>query len=382
VLLTNPHLRYKAKTPIQNDSYLGRIYFGHLSDRKVALKEFNDESVINCEMSMLSSLEHTNILKFLLKFEALNDRYFLVTEFAEKFSRGAHLKTPDDVKDGMKQLTSAVQYLQKLKIVHCQLIPQNIFVINGGGLRTFKVTNFSKAIKIQAPAEYNGEYFEKYSAPEIPAQGIVYYASDIWSLGCLFFHFATGKDTPAIKYEFQMNQMAAQINLIGREWTNAILQRDLLTKMLQFDSRKRLTPDEVQAHPFFWKERNMADLITDVSKTIEKDDKQFAGVISRGSHKVIGESWVARLDAPLIAELKAIKKNFNSGKKKGEFKETSIINLINTIRNIIVHSRSPMVIKYMGESDEELMSYLNRKFPHLIAHIYNAKIQYENKENM
>ncbi|KAG5680730.1 hypothetical protein PVAND_010220 [Polypedilum vanderplanki] len=385
VLSKNPHLRYKANSLIQNDG-MAKIYIGYLSDKKVLLKEFSIKQNIDSEIAILSSLDHKNIIKFIMKFEALNNRLFLVTDFGEKISRSLHLKNDVYKKDAMMHLTSAVDYLQKMEIIHFQIVPENIFVVNHGSSCTFKLGNFSKSIVSQTKTLKQFQCIEGYTAPEIFMQNYSL-ASDIWSLGCLFYYFVTAQKMNTIINQIQMGRVIGKIKSIKEETTSIILFKDLLIKMLKFQGSKRLSTADIQKHPYFWNAKQMIDLIVNVSRIMERDDNELKTFLFKGSSRVIGDSWVQRIDEDVTTELKVIKKNYRNfnrggGKKKEDLNETSIKSLITTIRNISVHDRSSIMIFYMGDNDEQLMDYWNLKFPYLIEHIYNATLQYNNKENI
>lgn len=389
-LMANPKLKYQKDAIISNGTFSGKIYMGYLCERKVALKELSMHEKISLqrEIEILSRIDHFNIARFYCAFEA-SQKNFLITDFFSKPLTDFPKMNNCDKKRMMSQLTDAVAYLQKMKIVHLQIIPGNLFVAKTGELQDFniKLTNFSRAVEMQGALMHFAydTTWTCYAAPEIVGQSIFSLKSDIWSLACIFLYFFKGSSMiENFKYENQMNKVAARINqLIPDDSTRSILLKDLIRKMLKFRPHQRLDIEEVQEHPFFWSGKESTDFIISVSKMMERNkerDNEFRAEIIKGSQRIIYENWVNRLEEELVQELRMIQKSHNS-RASGSLDPKNIVSLITKIRNIASHAQTETITKFMGSNPESFINYWNTKFPKLMAHLYNAHMRYENKEN-
>lgn len=110
IILINGQLQYNRNKKISLD-----VFEGVSSGRKVAVK-IDQSSNIDHEVGVLSTLDHENIIRFLFDCSLSVGQKVLVSEFYERpLSECSKLQI--DVKLIMHQLASAIEYLQRKKIL-------------------------------------------------------------------------------------------------------------------------------------------------------------------------------------------------------------------------------------------------------------------------
>lgn len=187
------------------------------------------------------------------------------------------------VRSFMKQLVDGINFCHTNRILHRDLKPQNLLLDNRSG--AIKLADFGLARAFCLPVRaYTHEVVTLwYRAPEILLGTKTYCtAVDIWSLGCIFAEMMTCKplfpgdseidqlfrifrtlgtpdskewpeveELPDYKSSFpkwEVNKVAAIAGLMRRLDTNG---HDLMTRMLTYDPRQRVTANYALTHSFF-----------------------------------------------------------------------------------------------------------------------------------
>lgn len=138
-----------------------------------------------------------------------------------------------------------------------------------------KITDFGTA-KILTPGstflESNDGTFQKkkgsfvgtaeYCSPEILNDKNASFASDIWALGCVLFHFVVGRPPFKGANEYQTFQKIIKLDfIIPPEVTEASTQ--LISRILVNDATERPNIKEIKLMPFFldleWNSLNLQD---------------------------------------------------------------------------------------------------------------------------
>ena len=230
---------------------------------KIIEKSSNDEEKedeIKNEINILRKLDHPNILK-INDFFSTKKEYFLITEFCpegELFYEIKNFAPFDEALAGwyMKQILSAVNYCHKSKIIHRDLKPENILIYqrNKKGFNSIKIIDFGTAILFnKKDKNLAGSIY--YLAPEIISKKRKYTEKcDIWSCGIIMYILLTGKppfngdsDEEILKKILQ-NHLDLEIY----PWSVISLKaKDLIKKLLETDTKKRITAEEALNHEWF-----------------------------------------------------------------------------------------------------------------------------------
>ncbi|XP_067015382.1 cyclin-dependent kinase 1 [Anabrus simplex] len=255
--------------------------------KKIRL-ENDDEGIPSTairEISLLKELQHPNIvsLENVIMEEA---RLHLVFEwltmdlkkYMDTLGQG-QLMEQDLVRSYLYQITQAILYCHKRRILHRDLKPQNLLIDKNG---TIKVADFGLGRAFGIPVRvYTHEVVTLwYRAPEVLLGSTRYSCPiDIWSIGCIFAEMATKK--PLFQGDSEIDQLFRIFRVLRTpneeiwpgvsklpdykssfpQWTQNTLQcsvrgldddgLDLLQKMLTYDPADRISAKAAVNHPYF-----------------------------------------------------------------------------------------------------------------------------------
>ncbi|XP_050228548.1 cyclin-dependent kinase E-1 [Mercurialis annua] len=264
------------------------------------------------EIMLLREISHENVVKLVnvhinhndmslyLAFDyAEHDLYEIIRHHRDKNSQGTNFINQYTVKSLLWQLLNGLNYLHSNWIIHRDLKPSNILVMGEGEEHGFvKIGDFGLARIYQAPLKPlsdNGVVVTIwYRAPEL-LLGAKHYTSavDMWAVGCIFAELLTlkplfqGSEAKSTPNPFQLDQLDKIFKVLGHptleKWPSLAhlphwqsdLQHiqahkyesaglhnvvhlppksapfDLLSKMLEYDPRKRITAAQALEHEYF-----------------------------------------------------------------------------------------------------------------------------------
>lgn len=269
IVLPNDHIDYRFQIlqGIGNGSF-GNVILAkdhkYTGNNLVAIKiinnNFNSSIQSVNEIKMLKHMkgrQHENIIEFYEHFnfrshicivtEVLSLNLYSVLEITQ--FRGFSI---DLVKQFARQILSGLAYLHSLKIVHCDIKPENIMIKLPEEPQDEKL--FVKIIDFGSSCFNDKKTFTYiqsrfYRAPEIILGANYDNKIDIWSLGCLLAELFTG--SPLLAGKNEIDQIGLMLEIFGAPNSSTILKmRSRLTRSLLQSSEKinlsLNTPNEKQ----------------------------------------------------------------------------------------------------------------------------------------
>ena len=254
------------------------------------------------EITILREINHKNIMK-LIEIKQSKDNYYLVCELCnggslndclDKYRKiNRHAFTEEVVQYLMRQIIDAIKYLHGCHIIHRDLKLDNILVnfdneqdkINMNMLGAqVKIIDFGFATRLDpkknlafstlgSPINMDPGILKKLNHIDNSISGYDEKV-DIWSLGTLCYEMLIGKPT------FEADNMKDLVKKIetGEYTLPSSLSKEVvsfLNAMLQYDSKLRLSAEELSRHYFLTK--NIKDFskidINKVQKNLNEKDE-------------------------------------------------------------------------------------------------------------
>ena len=219
----------------------------------------DDWQKIKNEIDILQLVDHPNIIKFKDLYEN-SEFYFIITEYLKFGSLTTFISTniikESTAKCIIKQLASALKYLNGVGIIHRDLKPDNIMIqsktYNNEEVKV-KLIDFGLA-KFIGKNETTSECCETipFCAPELLNQDSYNYEVDIWSLGINTYYLLT-ETFPFKIHKTKKNMLkcickdSLNMNILQVRSLDAV---DFIMHCLKKNSKKRMNIDEVLDHPW------------------------------------------------------------------------------------------------------------------------------------
>jgi serine/threonine protein kinase len=204
--------QYRLLEPIGASSY-GRAFVAeHVPQkRRVAVhflpRDANSERVLSRALPLAvakcAQLSHPNVVGVEAYGRSEQEGlYYVVTAPLEGVSLADYLRDsgPLSVKDAlglMRQIGRALRAAHKLGIVHGDIRPANVRIVDTPSGPLAKVVGFGKAVLLsresEPTSEVRGIISPVYAAPELYHSGIVDPRSDVYSLGAMLFRLIAGE---------------------------------------------------------------------------------------------------------------------------------------------------------------------------------------------
>ena len=289
-------LNYKVLQPLGEGSF-GKAFLckkesdGSLCVIKQILIEGMDQKekdeVLN-ESTILSKLDHPNIIKFYDVFESKKPKHMIniVTEYADGGDLSEKKKkkknknnnfTESEILDYFTQICLAIKHIHKKKIIHRDLKSGNIFLMKNGFVKLgdFGIAKGFQKTMDKAKTMVGTPY---YLSPEILENKPYDSKSDIWALGVLLYEMMTFKmpfnanSLPMLSVKIMRGNYIPPPTIYTKDL------RELVAKCLTVDAKLRPTIDEILKMPLIQNRiRSFLDEVQynkEFSKTITKKYKE------------------------------------------------------------------------------------------------------------
>ncbi|PIE78795.1 MAG: hypothetical protein CSA15_05980 [Candidatus Delongbacteria bacterium] len=179
---------YKVKDFVEN-----RVIALKLIKEKI-LSEKSNQRFKN-EFKLALELDHPNIVKvYNLDMYAKTNTYFFTMEYINGDSLGDSFMEINDNKkyEILLQIARGLNYIHSRRIVHFDIKPDNIFLVNNDGDISVKIVDFGLASILD---EFGGKVRGtiSYIAPEVLLKKEVDYRCDLYSFGMVIYHIFSGK---------------------------------------------------------------------------------------------------------------------------------------------------------------------------------------------
>jgi serine/threonine protein kinase len=215
--------------------------------KKIFTPEAHLIELLNDEIEILISLHHHHVARFYKHFVEGED-HFLVFEFFE----GESLKdfiakqtsppTETLVLSFAKQLTQAIMYCHKHKIIHRDLNPANILLTK---VENLKLIDFGLAQKVDFAV--CDVVSLPYMAPEIVKGEDYSFPVDVWGLGCILYELMMLKRPFPSTKRFELERQIVEINPPSITGSFSPLLIQTVMQMLEKNPISRITFDSIQS---------------------------------------------------------------------------------------------------------------------------------------
>ncbi|OAD56296.1 Cyclin-dependent kinase 20 [Eufriesea mexicana] len=262
------------------------------TEKDVALKKLFLKNIDNGistsiirEIKILQQLKHLNVIELLDAFPVGLD-FIMVFEYMptglwEIIKDNDILLTPVQVKIYTKMILEGIAYIHEKNIIHRDLKPANL-LINEKGILKIADFGLGRLLWKNVTKPYSHQIATRwYRAPEL-LYGARYYTSaiDMWSIGCIFGELLN--KSPLFPGETDIEQLAIVLKYLGSPtsetwpdlsilpdynkitfpyhkgivWERIIEDTepeaiDLISKILIYNSSKRLSASEALRHVYF-----------------------------------------------------------------------------------------------------------------------------------
>jgi len=219
------------------------------------------ESLYN-EIDIQAEIDHPNIIKLFEVYET-DDHIYLILELmkgGELFDRIVDLEffTEKEAKEVILPIIDAVNYCHELDIIHRDLKPENLLYESEDEGALIKISDFGLARFLSASNFATTACGTPgYVAPEILMSKKYGKEVDVWSIGIIMYILLCGYPPFFSESNSELFEMikGGKLEFHSPYWDNVSEEaKDLVSKLLIVDPKKRITLERAKEHKWFTKE--------------------------------------------------------------------------------------------------------------------------------
>jgi calcium/calmodulin-dependent protein kinase I len=217
----------------------------------------DDEQSIRSEITIMKSLDHPNIVKFVDSFEE-EKFFYVVLEFlpgGELFDRLVQktFYTEKEARDTVRVICEGIKYCHDRGIVHRDLKPENLLMASVDDDANVKIADFGFATRAVGASLTVACGTPGYVAPELVSNKPYGKAVDMWAIGVITYCLLGGYppfDAETDKLLFRKIRKA-EFEFHPQFWNHISADGKLfISSLLQLDPEVRATADDALAHPW------------------------------------------------------------------------------------------------------------------------------------
>lgn len=401
-----------SKTILGYGSHGTVVFKGSFEDRSVAVKRMLIDfyKIASQEIKLLQeSDDHSNVIRYFCSQQS--DRFlYIALELCvasledvidRKNETCVEIQSRMDSQNVLWQVANGLNHLHSLKIVHRDIKPQNILIAERKKLQNkdeympvrLLISDFGLCKKLDADQSSfrattaQGAGTSGWRAPELLVEDSPHNYSehtdtssastnrrltraiDIFSTGCVFYHFLTNGGHPfGDRYMREGNIIKGKYDLSLLDGTSGEVEsKDLISQMIAHEPEDRPDIAAVMKHPYFWSVEKKLDFLLKVSDRyeVERRDPPSALLLKLEdvAPEVIGtEGWIVKFDDEFVENLGKYRK-YNGHK---------LIDLLRAMRNKYHHYQDlpDTLAAKMSPIPDGFFRYFVGKFPNMPMAIY------------
>lgn len=217
-----------------------------------------DSAALESEVAIMREVAHENVVQLKQVFDC-TAKFYMVIELCtggEMFDRivKKSFYTEDEARKSILQINSALHYCHQKNIVHRDLKPENLLYNKPEPDETIKLADFGLAYILNPDTLMTTACGTPgYVAPEVLTNEGYGPEVDMWSLGVILYILLVG--FPPF-YDESTTMLFELIKRGDYEFTDPYWEdisdeaKDLVTRLLTVDAKKRATSTDVMNHPW------------------------------------------------------------------------------------------------------------------------------------
>lgn len=217
-----------------------------------------NERHLRLEVNSLSNLDHPNILKV---FDILHDdlKIYMVMEYwdggllLDKIKEKSTF-TEKNAGDIISQILLGVSYCHEKQVIHRDLNPKVIFMMNSSEGPQVKIGEFGASSFLDPEHKFEGKFDNSaYVAPEVPSEDYNE-KCDVWSVGVILYVLFTGMTpfTSELSEACEETEKMKSLNTTPLEKLGISPSGiDLVKQLLNTNYFERISAVEALGHPWF-----------------------------------------------------------------------------------------------------------------------------------